>query len=248
LLGRSSELAQNKCAVLVDTARAIFLRYKVHSVLERCDECDVARAIVREKFFAIESAKMVLDRNPRARGETAVDVAHQTVDASLELVIPWNLYPAWNDNLDQHNPAAHLWISLERIAECAKTFWNSLAVIQPVRSEDQLAIGKTSAQLLRPLRYSFGFCAVFEGVKIDADREMPDANFSLFESDRMHLGTGKNFRAWHDPAHALQKVAHVAPGLEPEKIELQQRAQEPPWLRQLRKNVIRRKRNVQEKS
>ena len=89
-----------------DAARAIFLCYEVHSVLERRDERDVARAIVREKFFAIEAAKMILHRDPRARGETAVDVAHQPVNASLELVIPWNFYPAWHDDLDQHHAAA----------------------------------------------------------------------------------------------------------------------------------------------
>jgi hypothetical protein len=71
------------------------------------------------------------------------------------------------------------------------------------------------------LRYRLGFRVVFERVEIDADREMPDANFSLFESDRVHLATGKNFRVWHDTAHALQKVAHVAPGLEPEQVELE---------------------------
>src|SRR4029078_10223238 len=103
-------------------------RHKVHSVLERRDKRDVARAVVRKKFFAIESAKMILDRNPRARREAAVDVAHQAVDAALELVIPWNLHPAWHNDLDQHHPAAHLWISLECVAECAKPFWYSLAV------------------------------------------------------------------------------------------------------------------------
>src|SRR2546421_1008374 len=138
-------------------------------------------------------------------------------------------------------------MSLERVAKCAESFRNSFAVIEPVRSQDQLAIRKISPQLLRPLGYLLGFCAVFEGVKIDADREMPEANFSLFESDHMRLAARKNFRVRHDSSHALQKVAHVAPGLEPEKIELQQRVQEPSLLRQLGKNVVRRKRDVQEK-
>jgi hypothetical protein len=61
---------------------------------------------VREKFFAIQPAKMILDRNPGAGGETAVDIAHETVNASFEFVIPWNLYPAWHDDLDQHDVAA----------------------------------------------------------------------------------------------------------------------------------------------
>ena len=247
LLGRAGELAQNECAILIGTARAIFLRYEIHSVLERRDERDVARAIVREKFFAIEPAKMILHRDPRARGETAVDVAHQPVNASFEFVISWNFYPAWHDDLDQHHAAAQLRISLERVAKCAKSFRNSLAVIQPVRTQHQLTIGKTGAQLLRPLRYRFGFCAVFERVEIDADREMPDANFSLFESDHMRLAARKNFRVRHDASHALQKVAHVAPGLEPEQIELKQRVQEPLLLRKLRKNIVRRKRDVQKK-
>src|SRR5262245_48684812 len=106
-----------------------------------------------EQIFAIESAKMILDRNPGARGETAVDISHQPVDAVFEFVVPWNFYAAWHDDLDHYNAAAQLRITVERIAKCAESFRDSLAVIQPVRSEDQLTIGKTGAQLLRPLRY-----------------------------------------------------------------------------------------------
>ena len=100
LLGRAGELAQYQHAIFVCAARAILLRYKVYSVLERRDERDVARAIVREEFFAIESAKMGLHRDPRARGETAVDIADQPVNSALELIIPRNFYPAWHDDLD----------------------------------------------------------------------------------------------------------------------------------------------------
>src|SRR5262249_14194459 len=84
-------------------------------------------------------------------------------------------------------------------------------------------------------------------VEIDADREIPNANFSLFESDHMRLAARKNVRVRHDASHALQKVAHVAPGLEPEKIELKQRVQKPLLLRKLRKNIVWRKWDVQEK-
>src|SRR4051812_15633259 len=155
---------------------------------------------------------MILHGQPGAGGKTPVDIANQAINASFELMVPWNLYPTWHNDLDQHNATVQLRIPLERVAKCAKAFWNSLAVIEPVRTEDQLTIGKTGAQLFRPLGYSLEFCAVFERIEIDADREMPDANFSLFESDHMHLGARKNFHVRHDASHALQKVAHVAPG------------------------------------
>jgi hypothetical protein len=72
----------------------MFLRYEMHPVLNRRDKRDIARVIMREKFVAIEISKVILRRQPSARGETAVDVANQTVDAIFELVISWNLYPA----------------------------------------------------------------------------------------------------------------------------------------------------------
>ena len=57
LLGSAGELAQDERAILVGAARAIFLGYQIHSVLERRDERDVARAIMREKIVAIEARK-----------------------------------------------------------------------------------------------------------------------------------------------------------------------------------------------
>src|SRR4029079_9446364 len=100
-----------------------------------------------------------------------------------------------------------------------KSFRNPLAVIQPIRTQHQLTIGKIGTQLLRPLRDRIGLCAVFERVEIDADGKMPYADFSLLKSDHVRLAAGKDLRVWHDASHALQKVTHVAPGLEPEKIK-----------------------------
>ena len=76
---------------------------------------------------------------------------------------------------------------------------------------------------------------------------MSDANFSLFESDHLRLAARKNFRVRHHAPHALKKVAHVAPGLEPEEIELQQRAQQPSCCGSFAKMSVRRKGDVQEK-
>src|SRR5437870_9735982 len=64
LLGRAGELAQDEHAIAVDSARAIFLGYEIHSVLERRDEGDVASAIMREQIVALEAAKMILHRQP----------------------------------------------------------------------------------------------------------------------------------------------------------------------------------------
>ena len=90
LLGRAGELAQNERAILLDSARAIFLRYEIHSVLERRYEGDVARSIVRKQIVAIEAPKVILHRQPGVGREAAVDVANQPVDALLELVISGN--------------------------------------------------------------------------------------------------------------------------------------------------------------
>src|SRR5678816_951720 len=98
----AGELAQNQHAILVSPARAIFFCDEIHSVLERSEESNVAGAIVPEKIFAIQPAKMILHRNPGARGEMAVDIAHQTVNAPFEFVIPRNFYPTWHDDLDQY--------------------------------------------------------------------------------------------------------------------------------------------------
>src|SRR5215471_19586322 len=129
-------MAQDEYAILVNAGCAVFLGDQIHSIFERCDEGDVARTIVREQFFSIQVAKMILHRNPVVRGETAVDVAYETVNAAFEFVILGNVYPARYDDLDQDDPAVQLRISLQRVAKCAEAFRNSLAVVQPVGSQD----------------------------------------------------------------------------------------------------------------
>src|SRR4029079_13152249 len=74
LLGGAGELAENERAILLATAGAIFLRYQIHSVLERRDERDAARAIVRKKIVAVEAPKVILDRQPGIGREATVDV------------------------------------------------------------------------------------------------------------------------------------------------------------------------------
>src|SRR4029453_19427976 len=106
LLGCAGELAQDQCTVLIDAACAILLCDEIHPILEWCDESDVACAIVREKFFAIQPAKMILHRDRVAAGEPAIDVADQPVNATFELVIFWNFNPARHDHLDEHDTAA----------------------------------------------------------------------------------------------------------------------------------------------
>src|SRR6266516_3044307 len=76
---------------------------------------------------------------------------------------------------------------------------------------------------------------------------MPDANFAFFKADHLELTARNDLCIRHHAPHALEKIAHVAPGLESEQIELEQRAQKPLLLRQLCKNVVRWKRDVQEK-
>src|SRR6201993_2772594 len=76
---------------------------------------------------------------------------------------------------------------------------------------------------------------------------MPDANFAFFKADQLELPARNNFCVRHQASHALEKIANVAPGLESQQIELEQRAQESLLLWQLCKNVVRRKRDVQEK-
>src|SRR5882724_2924274 len=136
LLGRAGELAEDEHAIFVDAARAIFLGYEIHSVFERRYEGDVARAIMREEIIAIEAPKVILHRQPRAGREAAVDVANQPIDALLELVISGNLHPARHDDLDQDYAAAQFRITLQSGAKRAQPFRNSLAIIEPVRTQN----------------------------------------------------------------------------------------------------------------
>ena len=76
---------------------------------------------------------------------------------------------------------------------------------------------------------------------------MADANFAFFKADQLQVAARNNFCVQQHASDALQKVAHVAPRLKAEQIELKQRVQEPLLLRKLRKNIVRRKGDVQEK-
>src|SRR5205823_3649986 len=148
LLGRAGELAEDEHAIFVDTARAIFLGYQIHSVFERRYEGDVARAIMREEIVAIEAPKVILHRKPGAGREAAVDVANQPVDALLELVISGNLHPARHDDLNQDHAAAQFRMPFQSGAERAQALGNSLAVTEQI--ELQQLVQKPL--LLRKLR------------------------------------------------------------------------------------------------
>ena len=119
-------------------------------------------AIVREKIVAFEAPKVILHRQPGIGREAAVDVANQPVDALLELVIFGNLHPAWHDDLDQDHAAPEFRMPFQSGAKCAQALGNSLAVIEPVRTKDQLTTGKRVAQLLRSLRDRVGSCAILK--------------------------------------------------------------------------------------
>ena len=224
LLRRAGEMAKDEHAIFIDAAGTIFLGYQIHSVLERGDESDVALAVVREKVFAIEAAKMILHRQPVAGGEPAVDVADQAVDALLELVIPGNLHPARHHDLNEHHTAAQFRVAFQSVAVCAQPFRNSFTVIEPVHAEDQLAIGKGGAQLLRSAHDRVGHCPFFKRVEIDPNREMPEANLAFFETNQLQFAARNDFRVRHHAPYAPEKVANVAPCLEPKQIELKERA------------------------
>ena len=86
---------------------------------------------------------MILHRHPSAGGEAAVDVADQPVDALLELVISGiSTRLGTTTWISTTRPRSSGYRS-ERVAKCAQALRNSLAVIEPVRPEDQLTIGKT---------------------------------------------------------------------------------------------------------
>src|SRR5947208_16221121 len=76
---------------------------------------------------------------------------------------------------------------------------------------------------------------------------MPDTNFAFFEADQLQVAARNNFCVQHHASDALDEVAHIASRLESDQIELKQRLQEPLLLRKLRKNIVRWKRDVQEK-
>src|SRR6266481_8277220 len=76
---------------------------------------------------------------------------------------------------------------------------------------------------------------------------MPNSDLAFFEPDHLQAVARKNFCVWHHAPHALEEVAQITARLEAEQIELEQRAQEPLLLWKLCKNVVRRKRDMQEK-
>ena len=117
---------------------------------------------MREEIVAIEAPKVILHRKPGAGREAAVDVANQPVDALLELVISGYLHPARHDDLDQDHAAAQFRMPFQSGAKCAQALGNSLAVIEPVGTKDQLTTTKSVAQLLRFFRDRIGSCAILK--------------------------------------------------------------------------------------
>ena len=115
-------------------------------------------------------------------------------------------------------------MAFQGVAVRAQPFRNSFAVIEPVHTQDQLTIGKIGPQLLRPLRDRVGHCAIFKRVEVDPNREMPQANLALFETNQLKFATRNDTSIRHHAPNAPEKVANVAPCLEPKQIKLQESA------------------------
>src|SRR5579884_2759068 len=184
---------------------------------------------------------MILHRPPVAGGKPPVDVAYEPVDALFELVVPGNLHPAGHHHLDEHDAAPQLRMAFQRVAKRAQALGNSLAVIEPVQTQNQLAIGKSGTQLLRPPRDCLRVGAPLERVEVNPDWEIARANRAILEPDSLQVAPGCDLHVAHHAPHALYEIAKIAPGLETEQIELEQRAQEALLLRELGKNVVGRK-------
>src|SRR4029453_9705291 len=95
-------------------------------------------------------------------------IADQAVDALLKFVISGNLHPAWHDNLDEHHASAQLRMGFQSFPERAHPLGNSFAEIEPVHTQDQLAITKISAQVLGSAGGRAGACTPFKSTAKDA--------------------------------------------------------------------------------
>src|SRR5207247_5788272 len=86
----------------------------------------------------------------------------------------------------------------------------------------------------------------FKRLEVDSDRETARADRPPTGADTLEPRAGKNLCIGHHPSDALQEVAEIAPRLETEKIELEQRTQQSLLLRKLGKDVEWRKWDMQE--
>ena len=98
-------------------------------------------------------------------------------------MISGNFYSTRHNILDQDHATSQFLVPLQSIAERAQALGNSLAVIEPIHAENELAAGKSGAQLFSPLRDFLRRRAFFKRLEIDADGETADADLALFDAD-----------------------------------------------------------------
>ena len=69
-------MAENQHARFVDATCAVFFGYEIHAVFQRRDQRDFAGTVMREQVATVETAKVIMHRQPVVGGETAVDIAN----------------------------------------------------------------------------------------------------------------------------------------------------------------------------
>src|SRR5215510_9667989 len=100
-------------------------------------------------------------------------------------------------------------MTFQRVAKRAHSFGYSFAVIEPVHTEDQLAIRKIGAQLLSSMRNGVGTCSFFKRVEIDPNREMAQTNLAFFETNQLQFGARNNSCIRHHAAYAPEEVTNI---------------------------------------
>src|SRR5690606_15209800 len=175
-----------------------------------------------------------------------------------QLLVVRDFLAAGYDVLDQMDLAAQFRIAAQGMAEGIQAIEQALGVIEPVDAEDQLPIRKVGAQFPRPLLDRFGGGSVGEPMEIDADREGADADVAghvngaaitqAVAHPQPYHRTGAVDGGIEQGPDAVEEIASVALGLEADRVELQQAAEDIEAPGQLEENLQRRERRVQEEA
>ena len=246
-LGRGpGELGKDEDAVALDVGGAVLLGHQVHAVLQRSDESHVGGPIVRGEPLALQAPMHVPDRRPAPARELAVDLADETVDERLVLLVPRDLLAARNDDLDQGHLALHLGMPAQERAERLELLRHALRVVQPVDPEDELAARLALANLLRELRDLGPPRPPLELGGVHRDREGAHPQLALPEAQCPDGAPTRDFHLGKEQADALDEVPAVPDGLEPDEVEVEERVEHLEAPGQLDEHVQGRKRDVEE--
>ena len=137
ILGGAREARQNKNAgISVVLGGDILFRDEIHSVAQRRDEANPTCTVKSGQRVAFDRSVNITHRRPVEVAELSIDCPRQRFKFVTDIDIGLQIIAGWRRDLYQARGLAFVGIHFEQASEGPEFFWQALAIIQAIDTDD----------------------------------------------------------------------------------------------------------------